>query len=328
MGSVPGADLQAPMKYVSSIHIPYWFQLPSRRNEDMIRQFAYLVEGYEERGDSILEIDIGTFRNITESAEPLLPDEEHASALYEMMRGGYYNCFKTQLTAPATMCFSIRSPEGQSLVSEDAFHFFYILMRRIAQGMKEMLVPHCKSVIMCLDDPALGLVLEVIDRGDGGSLTREHIFRSTKRVIPSGMIPAYHYCHDWRALKSHGRYPLWDDGSRVVHVDVISYPPELDPEQAEHINRFLEHGGGIALGVIPKTDEGFSKPVGQELSSRLADALSRFHRSGVSVGLLGDNLMVSTQCGIPRMTPRMAREIHEESRSFPAIVEKEVRLHS
>ena len=100
----------------------------------MIRQFAALIDEFEEIGDFILDIDMYTYRDITENDEPLLVEEKNLHSLFAMMDGTRYPYFKTQQTAPATMCFSIRGSDGKQLVNRYMFHFFESLMRRISVG--------------------------------------------------------------------------------------------------------------------------------------------------------------------------------------------------
>ena len=323
VGSVSGPDHETPFRYVTSLKVPYCYQLPSLREEDMIRQFAYLVEGFERDGDYILDLDMATYQEIVLDSDALLPDEQHAHSLYRMARGERKSVCKTQQTAPATMCFSIRSPSGKTMVSADMFRLFTSLMTRVARGQAELLEQNSESVILCQDDPALGFVQEIILKGEAPGLTFDSVLDETENVYPPSVIPAYHYCSDWRALKHKSRYPLWDGRRKIVHVDLVRYLPPVDEEQSERINSFLQEGGGIALGVIPNTDEGFRNGVVPTVKQNLRIALKGFRNCGVDTSLVAENAMVSTQCGLVHASAPLVEKIHSLDESLPSILEKE-----
>ena len=117
---------------------------------------------------------------------------------------------------------------------------------------------------------------------------------------------------------------LWESAPKILHIDVLSFPPRLDATQAEDINAFLERGGGFALGVLPNTDEGYSKPVMETLEDNLENCLQAFLDSGISIDLLGERSMISTQCGLSRASVGTSREIHETSNLFARVFSKMV----
>ncbi len=323
VGSVGGLDCEAPLQYVASLAVPYCYQLPSHREEDMVRQFAYLIDGFERNDDYILDLDMSTYQDIVLDDDPLLPDEQHASAFYRMMREKSYVVYKTQQTAPATMSFSIRSPSGKTMVSADMFRLFSCLMRRVARGQAEYLKQNCESVILCQDDPAIGFVQEMIANGEAPGLTFDSVINETERVYPTDVIPAYHYCSDWRVLRHKSQYPLWESRRKIVHIDLVRYPPPVNEEQSERISSFLKGGGGIALGVIPNTDEGFTNGVAPTIRRNLRIALKGFRNCGVDVSLVSENALVSTQCGLFHASASLTAKIHSLDESLPGILENE-----
>ncbi len=322
VGSVSDSSPESPLSYVRTLQLPYWYQLPALREEDMVRQFAYVIEGFEEKGEFTLDVDVYTYWGILENNEPITIDESHAHGLYLLRAlGTHFPVFKTQQTAPATMCFTIRDSRGHNLVSPSMLRFFTALMRRIAEWQYEFLSDFCDSVILCQDDPALGFVLGIIDKEDKSGLTVRQIVRETESVFPPRTIPSYHYCEDWRTLEYDGTHLLWETSPKIVHIDVLTYPPMISEKQSEKINRFLERGGAVALGVLPNTNDGYDRPVRQLLERNLTSALRLFADSGVDVSLLADNVLISTQCGLSRASPELVREIHHTSECFPEVLE-------
>jgi hypothetical protein len=320
VGSVGETDPKTPLAYVKPLKVPYAYELPIIREEDMIRRFAALVDGFEEKGDFVMDVDMYTYREITDDDSPLIVDETHAHGLYLMVQNASYDFFKTQQAAPATMCFSTRGTDGRQLVSKPMFHFYSSLMSRAAKGQVKHLSQYCKKIILCQDDPALGFVVKMIGEARGEGLTLKHVVQSTENVFPKETIPAYHYCDDWRQLVKDDWYLLWDGPPKIVHIDLLSFNPEISPDHAERLNSFLEKGGSLALGILPNVDGGFLKSVVETLTRNLATVMQSFHRSGVSVSLLSERTMISTQCGLSRASSSLTREIHEKNREFPAIL--------
>jgi len=324
VGSLGESDSTIPKEYIQKINLPYAYQLTASRDEDMIRQFAALLDEFEEEGDFILDVDIHTYREITGEDDALLPEEVNLRALYSMMDGTKYPFFKTQQTAPSTMCFSIRDSDGKQLVNRSMFHFFERLMSRIAQGQFEHLKEHCETIIFCQDDPGLGFVKNMIENGQVTDLTFEQIIEKTDGIFPESVIPAFHFCDDWRSLQKDGWYPLWESRPKLAHIDVVRYPPEVDSDQAEKMNRFMKNGGGLALGVLPNVDDGFTLPILDMFRSNLKSVFHAFAKSGVDLDLVSRNSMVSTQCGLSGASPELTRKIHELSSDFHSIFNEQI----
>lgn len=319
VGSLGEPDPAVPVEYVKKISLPYSYAITSLREEDMIRQFAARVEGYEEQGDFILDIDLQTYREITSDDEPLLLDKEHGHSLYLMTDGTRYSNFKTQQTAPATMCFSTRDAGGKQHITKNMFHFFQRLMTRIADGLVNHLRKSCDRIILCQDDPGLGFIIDIIGRNLVPGLTVREIIERTDSIYPDDVLPAFHYCDDWRHVEVDGWYPLWESRPKIAHIDLVRYSPELDQVQAKKINKFLKRGGGLALGVLPNVDDGYSAPLLKTLETNLNDSFKRLNDSGVDIDLLRNSAMISTQCGLSGASPALCREIHEESPQFQDI---------
>jgi hypothetical protein len=321
VGSLSEQNPVKPLEYIKSLRVPYTYQLTSIKEEDMIRQIGYLVEGFEEKGEFILDVDIHTYRSILSEDTPLLLDETHARSLYLMTKNGKYEYLKTHQTAPASMCFSTRGSDGKQLVSRSMFHFYASLTKRIARGQYEHLSPYCDTLILSQDDPAIGFVCEMIERGKVEDLSLKHIGNVTDSLYPDDVIPAYHYCYDWKNLQEEDWHYLWDSIPKLIHIDVLSFPPNMVEEQAEKINHFLEIGGGLAIGILPNVDDGYSASVIETLTHNLKAALEMFKESGVDLDLLRMNTMLSTHCGLHSASIKLIHEIHETSRKFPKINE-------
>ena len=321
VGSLNEPKPEEPLKYITKLRVPYTYQLTNFKEEDMIRQIGYLVEGFEEKGEFILDVDFHTYRSITSEESLLLLDEKHARSLYLMTKNSKYEYLKTHQTAPASMCYSTRGSDGKQLVSQSMLHFFASLTKRIANGQVELLSPHCSTLILSQDDPAIGFVNEMIVRGKVEDLNLKHIGKVTDSLFPKEVIPAYHYCYDWTNLQEEDWYYLWESIPKLVHIDIISFPPNFGEEQAEKINHFLEVGGALALGVLPNVDEGYNSSVKETLEHNLHTFMTQFKQSGVDLDLLKVNTMVSTQCGLHSASIPLIRELHESSKEFPQIFE-------
>lgn len=324
VGSLGEPDPSVPIEYVKKLKLPYAYSITSLREEDMIRQFGVLIDDFEEAGDFILDIDIHSYREMIESDVPLMLDKEHGHSFYLMMDGTRYPIFKTQQTAPATMCFSIRDSNGKQHVTQNMFLFFVRLMSRIAKGQVQHLSEFCDSIILCQDDPGLGHVFEMVRQGQAPGISLRQLIQKTDNVYPESVIPAYHYCDDWRLLDFDGWFPLWESRPKIVHIDVVRYPPEVSQDMANHINAFMKHGGGLALGTLPNVDDAYSKPILDTLEFNLVESFQLLKNSGVDLDLIERNTMVSTQCGLSGASPELSRQIHEEGSEFQEIFLKTI----
>jgi hypothetical protein len=316
VGSLGEPLPSVPVEYIKNLTLPYAYSITTLHEEDMIRQFAYLVEGFEEERNFILDLDLHTYREMIDEDEALMLDREHGHSYYLMMDGTRYPFFKTQQTAPATMCFSIRDSSGKQHVTQVMFHFFVQLMKRIAIGLVKHLSEFCDTLILCQDDPGLGFVSEMINKEQAPGLTLNEIVQKTDSIYPDSVIPAYHYCDDWRLLDFDGWYPLWDNKPKLAHIDLVRYPPEVSQLQAEKMNMFMKRGGGLALGVLPNVDDSYSRSILETLEFYLRQSFLLLKESGVDLDLIEENTMVSTQCGLSGASPDLSRKIHEESSKF------------
>jgi len=319
VGSLGETDHNSPLVYMKNLVMPYSFQITALREEDMIRQFGSTVDNYEEKGDFILDSDIHTYREITGENEPILPNEAHMHSLYSLMDGTIYPYFKTQQTAPATMCFSIRGSDGKQLLNRSMFHFFESLMFRIALGQMKRIQSFCKTIILCQDDPGLGFVRNMIETHQVTDISLKQIVEKTDDIYPSGAIPAYHYCDDWRDLKKDDWYILWESKPKLAHIDVVRYPPDITSEQAEKMNEFMRKGGALAIGVLPNVDDAYSSTVLETLDKNLTSTLTKMINSGIDANLVQRNTMISTQCGLSGASIPLTREIHEQSIHFKSM---------
>jgi len=319
VGSLGETDPLKPVEYIQKLKLPYTYSITSLPEEDMIRQFAVLIDDFEQDGAFTLDVDIHAYREMVSNDDSLMVDKDHGHSYYLLMNGTNYPFFKTQQTAPTTMCFSIRDRSGKQLLTKGMFHFFQRLLTRIAIGQVKHLQDSCNTLIFCQDDPGLGHVSDMIRQGLNIGLSIREIIQKTDGIFPSSVIPAYHYCDDWRRLELDGWFPLWDSKPKLMHIDVVRYPPEVDQEQAEKLNSFMKQGGGLALGALPNVDDSYSKPILETLKINLSQSTRLFNESGVDLDLVKRNAMVSTQCGLSGASPELSRKIHDESSKFQEI---------
>jgi hypothetical protein len=319
VGSLGEPDPSVAVEYIKNLKLPYTYSITALHEEDMIRQFGYFAEGFEEEGHFILDVDIHSYREMIDDDEPLMLDKEHGHSYYLMKNGTKYPFFKTQQTAPATMCFSTRGRDGKQHLSQNMFHFFQKLLERVAIGQVKYLSEFCETIFLCQDDPALEFVAVMARRGRIPGLTLKEIIQRTDNIYPRNVIPAFHYCDDWRKLNFDGWYPLWEGKPKLAHIDVVRFPPDLSSEQADKMNEFMKGGGGFALGALPNLDDSYSKPILETLETNLSQSFQLLVKSGVDLDLLERATMVSTQCGLSGASPELSKRIHTESSKFHPI---------
>ncbi len=309
-------------EYIPKISLPYAYQRPARPEEDMIRQFGSVLTGFEEKGTFVFETGFDEYQNMIRGEEDILPAEQYFESLYKLPKHGPFKYLKTQVTSPATMCYSIRGEDGRQHLTPQMFRFFSSLISRIMKGFVAHFAESVETLMVCQDDPAFGFVKDMIESENAPGLSAHQVMRVIDRIFPSEVIPAYHYCYDWRVLMDKGRHLIWQSKPKVVHIDTINYPPEIDAGQGELINKFLQAGGGIALGVIANVDSAFTELVISYYEKSLKKTISLFVRAGVNIDLLKENTMVSTQCGLSGATPNLSRQIHSHDQTYSEILEQ------
>lgn len=319
VGSLVEESENSAMEYILNLTLPYTYQRPSNPEEDMIRQFGSVLDGFEERGTFIYDPDFDEFQSILQDDESLLPERRYFPSIYEM-KPFSFQFLKTQITAPSTMCYSIRGEDGRQHLTPQMFRFFCSLTRKILKGYVALFADSSETLIVCQDDPSFGFVTEAIDVGNVPGLSARFMMKSTDEVFPEQVIPAYHYCYDWRVLYTEGYHLIWESKPKIAHLDMVTYPPEIESAQAELINSFLQSGGGIALGILPNIDSAYSEPVLSYYQKSLRKTIRLLTEAGVNIDLLEENSMVSTQCGLSGATPTLSREIHENDKKYPQIM--------
>ncbi len=320
VGSLVETKINEAMEYVLNLRLPYTYQTPSIQEEDMIRQFAALLDNFEKEGTFIFDVDRDTFGDMIQETDSLIPQRSHYHTLYDIIKKGPFRYLKTQLTAPASMCYSIRDSSGNQQLTPQMFRFFSSLMSRVSKGYVEHFKNSVETLMVCLDDPAMGFVIDLIDNGKAPGLVPKQVMGVTDQILPEEIVPIYHYCYDWRILKSEGIHLLWESKPKIAHLDMVAYPPDIDSEQAELVNNFVEAGGAIALGVLPNTDGPYDVGVLKVFEESLLRTLRLLQKSGVDLSLLQSNAMVSTQCGLSGASPEVSREIHNGDTKYPGIM--------
>ncbi len=301
--------------------LPYAFQRPAKPEEDMLRQFGAFLDGFEEQGTFIYDVDYDAYNAMIHDDEEIVPEKTYFSSLYELSQYCPFPFLKTQLTAPSTMCYSIRGMDGRQHLTPQMFRFFSRLMSRVALGYVSFFKDQVENLIICQDDPSFGFVSEAIEVGNVHGLTARFMMNTTDQIFPRGTIPAYHYCYDWRVLSENGTHLIWESKPKIAHIDMITYPPDVEETQAELINSFLQSGGAIALGVLPNVDSTYAESVLSYFEKSLERTMSVLVKSGVNINLLEENSMVSTQCGLSGASPELSREIHQNDQRYAEIFE-------
>ncbi len=310
VGSLVEAVLDDAQEYVLGLALPYAYQRPENPKEDMIRQFGALLKGFEDEGTFIYDANFDAYCKMLSGEDILLPLPENFRSTYTLPKGRNFPFFKSEHTAPSTMCYSIRGIDGKQHLTPQMFRFFSALMSRVARGYQKHFADSVENLVICQDDPAFGFVVEAINVGNAPGLTAQQMMKTTDSIYPEGVIPAYHYCYDWRILEEDGTHLIWQSKPKIAHLDLLTYPPDIDQVQAELVNKFLDMGGCIALGILPNVDTAYHESVIEYFNKSLRTTLSRLDAAGVSMDLMQANCMVSTQCGLSGATPALSREIH------------------
>ena len=72
VGSLVESKFGEAMDYVLNLALPYAYQRPKLPEEDMIRQFGALLDGFEREGTFIYDVTLDAFNEMIEDEDSLI----------------------------------------------------------------------------------------------------------------------------------------------------------------------------------------------------------------------------------------------------------------
>ncbi len=321
IGSLPHTQLEMALQQALSTDVPYLPELPRRTpHEAFAAQVLELLPGLKVLEGGRLTVDFeawhaGAFAldaTIDEAKdpgnfEPFLPSATSASAwspfVFEVQsrRAAFA---KVQCAGPATALASLAG--GVPLPERLERQVLDLVLHRALAMAWAVRVTGAVPIVF-LDEPVLGAVRQSSKAEQEREL--EHLRHAVLGLRNEGAITGIHCCGeaDWAPLLRLGLDVLSFDASVSLEKLLFSRPD---------VERFLETGGWLGLGVVP-TDA--ATP--QELDARLEATLAALERlpPPLRSRLLSQSLLTPA-CGLG------TRSVGDVERVFEALLQAQARL--
>jgi hypothetical protein len=322
--------------------IPLWVQLPKLAGENITRQFAIGLPGFQEAGgrdliDTAQEDFDGDFLRFYEEVLSLQePNADLDSSRFSLSRdsaGGFFKLIAdlhSRETKPLALKGQIIGPVtfGTSLCDQHGKAIFYLPQLRDAavkllalrtRWQVRRLCGLVRPVLLFIDDPAL--------TGFGSSMhigmAREDISQALGEVIDAvhteGGLAGVHVCAntDWSLIL--------DSGADIVSLDAYTFFEQFIIYR-EAIRRFLERGGLIAWGLIPTLNAAdIERETAATIFERWCSHAARMAEFGIERKRLIAQSLITPACGMGAlpvplalkavaMTREVSRRIRNEHR--------------
>ena len=96
-------------------------------------------------------------------------------------------------------------------------------------------------------------------------------------------------------------------GTDIVNFDAYHFLDKITL-YAEQAQKFMEHGGALAWGVVP-TDEKAWDETPEGLVARIDEGMARFAEQGVPLELLHQQCVITPSCGMGSLSVELCEKI-------------------
>ena len=293
----PGKACALVAKYLPEI--PFWPQLPKRSFlENMYAQYSEAFPGLVIERDKIY---VNLSQGIDEPLEKLYAayienkisdfaiSREYAAGLHEFLDHRPLNpvAVKGQITGPFTWGMTVTDENHRPILyDETAADAVVKHLNLKARWQESRLRELCDNTILFFDEPYMSAAGSAFV-----SVPREHITELIEGVFENVQsLKGVHCCGntDWSILLN--------TSVDIINFDAYSYGNTiaLYPE----VNDFLERGGVIAWGIVPREDKFLQNEAVKNLLDRLTDCMAGLERKGIGRDKLLRQSLLTPACGL------------------------------
>jgi methionine synthase II (cobalamin-independent) len=306
IGSLPHRDPKAACAVLRTRfrELPAWPQLPKRSFlENMYVQFSegfpglVLEDGrvYVDRTrDLSPELERLYVACLEEDIDSYAMAPAYAAGFVEFVRGDFQGCIavKGQVTGPVSWGLTVLDQDLRPILYDevlaDAIGKHLRLKARWQERELRRLRP---TTITFLDEPYMSSFGSAYV-----AVTREHAVALMEEVL-SGLegSKGIHCCGntDWSLVLS--------TSTDIISFDAYDYAESLAlyaPEVAE----FLQRGGIIAWGMVPRESDALAEETEASLANRLLAAMELLVKKGIPLDDLLAGSLVSPSCGLASLS--------------------------
>jgi hypothetical protein len=323
VGSVPYKDtLETCKKIIETVDIPIWPQMVKTSfRENMYTQYGAVLPATV-IDDESEKITFDTSEDITPALEtfymPFLEENldyfglprEHAKGFYAMLdllKNLPGDWVKGQVTGPISMGLTVTDQNLRASLYHEMLAD--ALVKNAASNARwqiRQLKRVRPNVIIFVDEPYMASFGSAFI-----SLSREQVIAMLDEVFEAihteGGLAGLHCCAntDWSVLL----------GTQVdiLNLDAYGYLENLALYPVE-LRQFLDHGGVIAWGIVPNTDE-INAVTPQGLADQLREGIALICAKAQSRGVNIDpdkfahRSLITTACGLGPTTPEIADKV-------------------
>lgn len=288
IGSLPHHNIDAALAYAFQVDIPFLPQIPMRNPwEFMIAQALEGLPGLtvEKDGAVTLNLDVwvGRARAFndrllnafsamaarTDAFESFEPTAATSSSwqpfLWELVERGHKTA-KIQIAGPLTAQWALRLSDGSNVLKHnDLATQIYRLVLARALAMTRRLQQSGIQPILYLDEPGL---YGVTTTDPHHLLALQELKFLASALRKEGVVVGLHCCSntDWNAVLG-------------LNLDVLSIDTHLSLEHllaqaSAGLERFLNEGGRLSLGVVPTTHDG-GRPSAEAFFADLLESFAK-----------------------------------------------------
>ena len=301
IGSMPHKDPKAACALVAKYlpEIPFWPQLTKRSfSENMYAQYS---EGFPgliiERNNIYVNLSQGIDEPLeklyTAYLENRIEDfaisKEYAAGLHEFIARRPVNpiAVKGQVTGPVTWGMTVTDENRRPILyDETAADAVVKHLNMKARWQESKLRELSDNTIIFFDEPYMSSIGSAFV-----SIPRERVIELLEGAFEGiASLKGVHCCGntDWSILLN--------TSADIINFDAYSYGHTiaLYPE----VKDFMERGGIIAWGIVPREDKFLQNEAVKNLLDRLTDCMAGLERKGVGRDKLLRQSLLTPACGL------------------------------
>ena len=301
IGSLPHTDPRKACSLVAKYlpEIPFWPQLTKRSFlENMYAQYSEGFPGLVIEQDKVY---VNLSQGIDKPLEKLYAaylenriedfaiSKEYASGLHEFVTRRPVNpiAVKGQVTGPITWGMTVTDENRRPvLYDETAADAVVKHLNMKARWQESKLRELSDNTIIFFDEPYMSSVGSAFV-----SIPRERIIELLEGVFEGiASLKGIHCCGntDWSILLN--------TSVDIVSFDAYNYCHTI--ALYTEVRDFIERGGVIAWGIVPREDKALQSEVVNNLLDRLTEGMADLERKGISRSKLLSQSLLTPACGL------------------------------
>ncbi|MEE4239938.1 MAG: hypothetical protein V2I36_00620 [Desulfopila sp.] len=344
IGSLPIDSHSRAMELIleHTPEIPLWPQLPSYKEEGMVRQFIPGMPGLDECDDTLFingegdqfdadflafyeeylmvvegggNLDESRFALTTATAKGFFDFLDHTSRIRSNLTG-----LKAQITGPFTFATGVVDQNNRAIFYNDQLRDAAIkLLALKAKWQIRKMREICPCTIMIFDEPALA------GFGSSAYITISHddvkncLGEVFEAVQSEGALAGVHVCAntEWSIL--------FEANTDLLSFDAYSYFDKfiLSPDL---LRSFFERGGIIASGIVPTAPELIDKEDALSLTATWEKQTEKLVNMGIPMQQVLEQSLITPSCGTGSISPNYAEKVMSLTREVSNNIRRKFQL--